>query len=123
MANQAQMTVGGAQSDQFTATIANGASLSGAVDLGTLRLFAIQMPTSWTSANLTFQVSTDGTNYYNLYDDTGTEVTWTAAASQVIQSSNPGRWLAFQYLKVRSGTSGSAVNQGGARTLTFVAVP
>jgi len=107
----------------FDATIANGASLSGAVDLTAYRLFAIVMPASWTAASLTFQVSPDGTNYADLYDDTGSEVTFTAAASRVIQNTNPGRWLGFRYIKVRSGTSGSAVNQAAARTLTIVGVP
>jgi hypothetical protein len=107
----------------FDATIASGASLSGAVDLGMYRMFAIIMPASWTTANLTFQVSADGTNYFDLYDDTGTEVMFTAAASRVIQNSNPGRWLAFRYLKIRSGTSNSAVNQAAGRTITIVGLP
>lgn len=123
MSVPAQMTVGIADHNEYSATIANGASLSGAIDLGTNRLFAIVMSTSWTTANLTFQVSSDGSNFYDLYDDAGTEVTFTAAASRVIQNTNPGRWLGFRYLKIRSGTSGTAVNQGGARTLTVMAVP
>lgn len=123
MSVPAQMTVGVADHNEYTATIANGASLSGTVDLGTNRLFAIVMPASWTTANLTFQVSADGTNFFDLYDDAGTEVAFTAAASRVIQNSNPGRWLGFRYLKVRSGTSGTPVNQGGARSLTIIGVP
>lgn len=117
------MTVGIADHNEYTATIANNASLSGAVDMGTNRLFAIVMPSSWTTANLTFQVSADGANYYDLYDDAGTEVTFTAAASRVIQNTNPGRWLGFRFLKIRSGTTGTAVNQGGARTITIIGVP
>ena len=40
-----------------SATIANGASLSGAVYVGNRRLIGIQMPAAWTAAVLTFQVS------------------------------------------------------------------
>lgn len=117
------MTVGIADCNLYTATIANNAALSGTIDIGTNSLFAIVMPASWTAANLTFQVSADGANFFDLYDDAGTEVTFTAAASRVIQNSNPGRWLGFRYLKVRSGTSGTPVNQGGARSLTIIGVP
>ena len=123
MSVPAQMTVGVADHNEYTATIANGASLSGTVDLGTNRLFAIVMPASWTTAGLTFRVSADGTNFFDLYDDAGTEVTFVAAASRVIQNSNPGRWLGFRYLQIRSGTSGTPVNQGGARSLTIIGVP
>lgn len=102
-----------------TASIANGASLSAAVSLETGRLFALQMPASWTTANLTFQASHDGTTYADMYDEEGTEVTVTAAASRVIVL-EPARWLGIRCLKVRSGTSGSPVNQGAAREITLL---
>lgn len=97
-------------------TIANGASLSDAVDLKNNRLSYIQMPGTWTTANLTFQVSEDGETYNNLYNDAGTEYTVTAAASQVLRLTLHD-WLAVRYLKIRSGTAGSPVNQAAARTL------
>jgi hypothetical protein len=108
---------------KVNATIANGESLSGALDLGAARLVAIAMPASWTAAGLTFQCSSDNSTFYNAYDETGLEVTWTAAASTYIQALYPTRWLGCRYLKVRSGTSGSAVAQGAARTLVVVAAP
>lgn len=104
-------------------SIANGASLSDAGNLGPFRLVGIVMPATWTAANLTFQVSDDaGTTYNNLYDDLGTEVTVTAAASRYI-ALDPAVFAGINYLKVRSGTSGSAVNQGGDRTITLVTRP
>ena len=45
---------------QISVTIASGASLSAATDLGPYRVFAVVMPASWTTANLTFQGSSDG---------------------------------------------------------------
>ena len=107
----------------FQGTIASGASLSGAIDLGEARLWAILMPGTWTAASLTFQASLDGINYANLFDNTGTEVTWAAAASQFQYELFPAKWLAIRWLKIRSGTAGVPVNQGGARILTVVAVP
>jgi hypothetical protein len=101
------------------ATIASGASLSNGLALQNNRAIAIQMPSSWTAANLTFQGSYDGNTWDNVYDDSGTEVTVTAAASRYIIL-DPSVFAGIEYLKIRSGTSGSAVNQGAARELNVV---
>ena len=108
---------------QYPVTISSGTSLSAAVDLGPNRAFAVVMPASWTAANLTFQGSVDGITYNNLYDDTGTEVTITAAASQYIVLSSPAKILGLRWIKVRSGTNGTPVNQGADRALVIVGVP
>jgi hypothetical protein len=105
-----------------TIIIANGESLSGSVGLGGSTMVGIVMPATWTAANLTVQASHDGATYNNLYDDLGTEVTVTAAASRYI-ALDPSVFAGIRYLKVRSGTSGSAVNQGGDRTITLVTRP
>lgn len=110
-----------------TATIASGASLSGAVDLGIVnpgnKMIGIIMPAAWTAASMTFQTSEtlDGT-YTDLYDDGGTELSFTVGASRSIglrrdQSDVLGRW---RFIQVRSGTSGTPVNQGAARTITIL---
>ena len=103
----------------LTATIANGVALAGAVELGGSALVGIQMPAAWTAANLTAQISVDGTTYQDMYDDEGNEVTITAAASRFIQLI-PSEWAGVHYIKLRSGTTGTPVNQGAARTLTLV---
>jgi hypothetical protein len=102
-----------------TVTIDNGASLSGAVNLSGWTLIAIDMPASWTAANLTLQASIDNSTWDNVFDSLGTEVTITAAASRFILL-NPADFVSVRYLKVRSGTSGTPVNQGGARTITLI---
>jgi hypothetical protein len=104
-------------------TISSGTSLSPAIDLGPNRTFAVVMPAAWTAAALTFQASIDGTNYFNVFDDTGTEVTATVAASQYIVIASPAKMLGVRWIKVRSGTSGAPVNQGADRALTIVGVP
>jgi len=104
----------------LTLTIAEGASLSGAIDCTRGRYPGrIVMPAAWTAAALTFQVSDDGTTYRNLYDEYGTEVTVQAAASRDIRL-EPANWFTARYLKIRSGTSGTPVNQAAARTLTVI---
>lgn len=96
---------------QSTATILSGASLSGAIDLGPNRAFAIVMPASWTTANLTFQGSADGITYNNLYDDTGTEVSVTAAASQYIVVSSPAKLLGVRWIKRQARRSTTRLAQ------------
>lgn len=102
---------------EATITIATSTTLAAAVKLGTGRLFGIVIPATWTAANLTFQASYDGTNYFNLYDDSGTEVTVTAAASRFIMLANPMAWFGIQYLIIRSGTSGTPVAQAADRII------
>jgi hypothetical protein len=104
-----------------TATIANGASLSGVVDLGGRKLVAIVMSGSWTAASLTFQASPDGVTYYDVYDG-ATERSISVAASYY-SALAIGNWIGFRHLKIRSGTTGTPVNQGGARVLTLVMQP
>ena len=100
-----------------TVVIANGASLSGALDMGGAReIVGIEMPSAWTAAALTFQVSTDGVTYQNLFGDGGTEVQFTVATSQNIAlrqdaCSLLSKWCFF---KLRSGTP---VNQAADRTI------
>lgn len=106
----------------YSVTISSGTSLSAAIDLGSTILFAIQIPSSWTTANITFQASADGVTYANLYDSTGTEVTVTAAASEFIVFSAPAPWMGIRFIKVRSGTSSTPVNQGADRALSIVSV-
>ena len=105
----------------ITATIANGAAVSDAMHLAAMRLFAIQMPATWTTADLTFQGSFDGTTYADVYDELGTEVTVDAAAARFIIL-DPAKFLGLQKFKIRSGTTGSPVNQGGARLIQVIGV-
>lgn len=106
-----------------TAVIANGASLSGAAHIGGpgqgSSLLRIVLPAAWTAANLTFQTSDSATGtFQDYYAADGTEVTVTAAASRDIGIA-PIDFAGVAYVKVRSGTSAAAVNQGAARTITL----
>lgn len=102
-------------------TIASGAALGSGFKVYGGRLVGIQMPSSWTTANLTFQVATDGSGgtYQNAEDDAGNELTVTAAASLYLEL-DPKLFKGVTHVKVRSGTSATAVNQGADRILDFV---
>jgi hypothetical protein len=100
-----------------TVTIATGASLSSAAFLGDGRLEGVQMPASWTAANLTFQGSLDGSTFQDIYDDAGNEVVVAAAAARLLSIND---FKGALWIKVRSGTSGAPVNQAAARVLTLL---
>jgi hypothetical protein len=104
----------------LTATIANGASLSGAVDLAGKGVLRLLMPAAWTAAAITFQTSMDNSTFYNLYKVDGSEYSVTVDASRAVVLP-PADFAGFAYLKVRSGAAGAAVNQGAERLVTLVA--
>lgn len=108
-----------------TASIANGQSLTSEIDLGAGRvLCALDMPADWDAANLTFQASYNtGGTFDNVYDQFGTEKTVIAAEDRFIPLDDPAFWMGVRYLKVRSGTSGTAVNQTAARTIQLITKP
>lgn len=107
-------------------TIASGTALSPAIDLTydgnkiRPRLFRVNTPSAWTTAVLSFAVSeTLAGMYLPLYKN-GVEVTLDVAASQSNLVPFPADFASIQYLKIRSGTVGTPVNQAADRVLTLV---
>lgn len=104
-------------------TIANVASLSGAADLGGTVLVAYEVPASWTAAVITFQTSDDNSNFYNVYKSDGTEYSHTVDSSRRVMVSPAEAASLGRFIKFRSGTSGSPVNQSGAKVITLITRP
>ena len=96
-------------------TILAGESLSDAVDCTSGVLVRVTMPADWTPANMTFQFSTDGTGFNDMFNQFGKEVT--------LPNCPPGcgivldaAWLpAVRFLKIRSGTRDFPVKQAATR--------
>lgn len=103
-------------------TIESGESLSDGVRLNGWKIARIQMPSTWTTAALTFQESYDGVDYRDIYDSSG-EVSVPVAASRSITFQGGTSLPAVKYLKVRSGTSSLAVAQSAERVITLICVP
>ena len=100
-------------------TIPSGAGgLSPAVFIGGT-LTGIQMPVTWVAAAITFQHSLDNVTYNDLFLS-GTEVSITVLAGQFVQL-NPTDFCDIRYLKVRSGTSVSPVDQTANRVIQLSA--
>ena len=111
--------------------IANGASLSGPVDIGSYSLVGLLTPAAWTAADITFAAAvtpglTDNLapadlTYYPIFDAAGTELAITnGSATSRFYALAPGAFEGTRFLKVRSGTVGAAVNQGAARAIGLV---
>jgi len=104
-------------SELLTATISSGNSLSAAVDLRNEYVEKILMPAAWDAAALTFQVcETESGTYRDLYTETAEFSVSAAGAGRAIVVP-PERWLGGAWLKVRSGTSGTPVNQTADRAI------
>ena len=108
------------------ATIVTTGSLSGAVDLGaSMMLCGYRMPAAWTTAGITLQDcdTIDGT-FQDVYDEYGTEVALSALQGKSHKIRDVAMCMSLgRYLKVRSGTAASAVNQAAARTIQLITKP
>ena len=103
-----------------TATILEAASISDIVELNGASLIRIAMPAAWTAAAITFQVDDGDGTFRDLWMDWGWELWIDAVAARSIEMSVFFRGLHWDRIKVRSGTSGAPVAQGGDREIGIV---
>ena len=91
-------------------TIPHGESLSDGADCTGGTIVRITVPQEFTPANLTFQVSSDGGSYNDLYAPNGNEVTLSVKPDTTIFLDE--RWTrSIGWIKFRSGTRKSPVVQ------------
>ena len=67
-----------------TLTILTGETVSSAAYIGNGELVGFQMPTAWTTADITLQGSADGVTFQDVYDDNAGKLTYKAAASEYV---------------------------------------
>lgn len=100
-----------------TVSIAQNQALSPAVCIDGYKFFTIAMPAAWDAAALTFQGSFDNVTFFDLYMD-GSEVSEVVVAAKAyVINLNALAFMSVKYIKVRSGTSATPVNQTAARTI------
>lgn len=102
--------------DTLDVTITSGQSLSAAANAKGYLVVGVSVPATFDGSALTFQVSPDGTTWYNAYDAAGTELNITASASRFIalpQDAMQG----VEWLKVRAGTAAAGTNQTTTDTI------
>jgi hypothetical protein len=79
-------------------------------------IIRLTMSENWTPANLTFQISTDGALYNDLFRPDGEEVTMVVVPGSAVVLAHIADYLkAVAYLKLRSGTRNFPVEQAERR--------
>ena len=103
-----------------TVTIPSGEALTAAINLNGRAIVGIIMPGTWTAAAITMQAcdTADGT-FVDVIATGGSELSITAAASDYL-AVDPVNQYGINFAKIRSGTSGTPVNQGADRDLVLM---
>jgi len=110
---------GGSGGTAATVTIAAGESLSSAADLTSSAAVMMIAPPDWSPANITFQVSMDGTTFADLFDADGVEVLRPIkTGTAVLLDQELTKYV--KALKIRSGPRQSPVVQTADRAITLV---
>ena len=103
-------------------TIPSGASgLSAAVALSPRFPLTIDIPAGWIAASLTFQGSSDGLAYLDVYDEYGAEYVVVPVAGKRATIPPMDALRLGPYMKIRSGTAAAPVNQTAQRLLIVTA--
>ena len=113
-------------------TILSGASLSDAISLAVTknvdgndlafhrRLFGLDIPASWTAANVTIQQKHSDGTYRAVKYSSGLELSFPAVAGDCIRFDNPAQFAALDDIKILSGTTATPVNQAADRTINLI---
>lgn len=119
---------------------AGATGLSNILDLGgEFAIVALILPNGWAAANVTFQVSLDPlptdapkpydpattpTNFFNVYNDADELLVTVGAlsAARYVGIESVG-FIGGRYFKIRSGTSGTPVDQTAERTIYALYTP
>ena len=107
-------------------TIPAGASVSNSIDCNERSVIGFIAPDSWTTAALNIEASTNGITWITagLLDSTNAAVgSWPSVTVNAGYSVDLSAMLPWQFVRFRSGTAASAVNQAVARTFLVVTQP
>lgn len=95
-----------------TASIVAGNSQSNAINLNQLTPVGfITTGSTTTGSLLSFLVSSDGSNFYPLYDAASAEVTFVVSSASRAYAMDQYDFFGWNYLKLREGASASSINQ------------
>lgn len=97
-----------------TVVIANGGTVSGAIDLQGLTLCGVILPSAFTGAAITFQVSDDNVTYQAAYNTSNNAMTMTVTQARTYMIT-PTDFAGVRYLKLVSGSA-----EGAERTIKLL---
>ena len=93
-----------------------GQSLSAGLDCTSGNIVRLTMPYAWDGANLSFQISSDGFGYNDLFTIDGKEIVIPVVAGTAVVIAPLSDYLkAVAFLKVRSGSRAYPVTQSAQR--------
>ncbi len=95
--------------EEYVATIASGATTSGAVELPAgVSLLGLRMPSAFTGTAITLTESNSLTGTYQaVYDNTGSQLSFVVAASRTV-TIDPSLTIGLRFIKLVSGSSEAA---------------
>lgn len=106
----------------LTVTIANGAAVSGEIDMHNYSMVIVHMPAAWTAARLAVQASpASGGTFQPLYDEDGNIICANGGANVAVNMSYviPPSVAGARFIELWSENgAGADTNQGGDRVLT-----
>lgn len=91
----------------YTATITGSTTTSDAIQLNGFGIVGIMLPAALTSTVMTLTGSQDDVTYTALYNTSGTQLSFTVAASRIVLFT-PGDLIGLRYIKLVAGTSEGA---------------
>jgi len=95
-----------------------GESLSGPVGISGGEAAYVLMPGEWDGANLTFQVSSDGETFWDVFDELGKELMVACRPGTAVRLQTGMRMVG--HLKIRSGTRAQPIQQSENRNFKVV---
>jgi hypothetical protein len=109
----------------LTATIPNGASVTGTIDCNSRAILGFVAPAAWTAAALNAEVSVDGVTWSTAaYDSAGAAVgSWSSITAGAGYAFDLNGMIPWRYIRLRSGTSGVPVAQGADRVFSVIQRP
>lgn len=99
------------------AVIPAAGSVSNSIDLEDYQFCGFQMPAGWTAANITILAATSRDGTYQPVYQYGIEVTEHVIAGKYCAVENPMAFATLKYIKIRSGTETTPVNQAAEREI------
>src|SRR5262245_31604993 len=102
------------------AIIRAGDMLSDVVNLSEGSVAFVVGPAEWTEAEISFRVSYDGADWFDLFDSDGYEVTRVVITPFGAVRIDPALTEALQYLQIRSGSRVQPVEQEMDRVFTLI---
>lgn len=108
------------------ATIAEGESVTGTIDLSYTALTGFVLPAEWTAAGVSVEVSVDGTNWATggIQDFAGNTIgIWSSGVANGAYAIDLASMVCWNYCRIRSGTYGTPIAQAAARVISVVTRP